>query len=162
MEINQNPGQSNQQSDPKFLSQMEDFFDTYLHKKAPFQLPHGVREWLVQFGPWITLVIIILALPIVLIALGLGAVVSPFVVAYGGLHVGFAYMLHGLIGLASLVMEAVALPGLFKRSLSSWRLVYYATLLSAVSQLVSGNLVGFIIGTAISLYVLFQIKEYYK
>ena len=54
------------------------FLDFYLVKKAPFQIPDGGREWIVKFGPWITVVLLILTLPILLFALGLGAIFIPF------------------------------------------------------------------------------------
>ena len=53
------------------------FLDFYLVKKAPFQIPDGGREWIVKFGPWITVVLLILTLPILLFALGLGAIFMP-------------------------------------------------------------------------------------
>ena len=49
------------------------FLDFYLVKKAPFQIPDTAKEWIVQFGPWITVVLLILTLPILLFALGIGA-----------------------------------------------------------------------------------------
>ena len=54
------------------------FLDFYLVKQAPFQIPDGGREWIVKFGPWITVVLLILTLPILLFALGLGAIFIPF------------------------------------------------------------------------------------
>ena len=55
------------------------FLDLYLVKQAPFQIPDGGREWIVKFGPWITVVLLILTLPILLFALGLGVIFIPFV-----------------------------------------------------------------------------------
>jgi len=63
------------------------FLDFYLVKKAPFQIPDTGRELIVRFGPWITVVLLILLLPILLFALGLGALVMPFAGAGG---VGYA------------------------------------------------------------------------
>ena len=54
------------------------FLDFYLVKQAPFQIPDGGREWIVKFGPWITVVLLILTLPILLFALGLGVIFIPF------------------------------------------------------------------------------------
>lgn len=61
-----------------FLSKLEDFFNTYLHKKAPFHLPPAAREWIVKYGPWIVLVLMVLALPVILAAFSLSAVLQPF------------------------------------------------------------------------------------
>ena len=54
------------------------FLDFYLVKKAPFQIPDGAREWIVKFGPWITVVLLILTLPLLLVVLGIGTVLIPF------------------------------------------------------------------------------------
>ena len=71
-------------------------------------------------------------------------------------------MLQGLISLLALVLEAVAIPSLMKRSLKGWHLVYYAALVSAVGELLGGQIVSMIISLAISMYFLFQVREYYK
>src|SRR5688572_3390229 len=63
------------------------FLDFYLVKKAPFQIPDAGRELIVKFGPWITVVLLILLLPVLLFALGLGAFFIPFSGAAG---VGYA------------------------------------------------------------------------
>ena len=38
------------------------FLDFYLVKKAPFQLPDAAKEIIVKFGPWITVVLLILTI----------------------------------------------------------------------------------------------------
>ncbi|MBI5530254.1 MAG: chromate transporter [Candidatus Doudnabacteria bacterium] len=141
---------------------MENFFKTYLFDKAPFHLPPNVREMIVKFGPWITLVIMVLALPIILVAFGLSTFLAPFAMMSGAYHVGFFGFVIAAVNIASLVLEASALPGLFARQKRGWQLVYYASLLSAVAQILSGQIFGAIIGLIISMYFLFQIKEYYK
>jgi hypothetical protein len=154
---------SNQQPAPQsgnFMQQLENFFDTYLHKKAPFHLPPQAKEWIVKYGPWITLVLMIIAVPVILAALGMAAIFAPAAVVYGGYKTDF--MISGLFSLAALVLEAAALPGLFKRSIHGWRMVYYSCLVTAVGELISFNIIGLIIGLAISMYFLFEIKEYYK
>jgi hypothetical protein len=144
-----------------FLKQMESFFNTYLHQKAPFHLPPKAKEWIVRFGPWITLIIMILALPAILALIGLTAFFTPAIVVYGaGYH--NLFLIEGLIALLALVMQAAALPGLFARKLSAWHLVYYSVLVSAVGQLLGGNIIALIIDVIISMYFLFEIREYYK
>lgn len=143
-----------------FLQQLEEFFDTYLHKKAPFHLPPAAREWIVKYGPWITLVLMILAIPVVLAALGLTAFFSPVFMMYGGYHLLF--LVSGLIALLALILQAMALPGLFARKLSGWHLVYYSVLVSAVGQILGGNIITMIVNVIISMYFLFEIREYYK
>lgn len=155
------PNQSSPNNQTKgFLNQTEEFFNTYLHKKAPFHLPPHVKEWIVKFGPWITLILMLIALPVILVALGVSAVVAPAAMMYGGSRGGF--MVSGVFSLVAFALEAAALPGLFKRSIGGWRLVYYSCLVSAIGELLSFNIIGMIIGLVISMYFLFEIKEYYK
>jgi hypothetical protein len=142
------------------LGQLEATLEEYLVKKAP-PLPPNIKEAIVQWGPWITLVLLVLSLPALLALLGLGALLAP-VSFMGGARAGAGYMLSMLTLAVVLVLEGMAIPGLMKRQMSAWRLMFYATLVSAVSSLLSGNVLGMILGTLISLYLLFQVKSYYK
>ena len=133
------------------------FFDFYLVKKAPFQLPKEVKEFLVKFGPWIALVWLVLSLPALLVMLGIGTAFMPF----GGAvySVGFTFV--SVVLLAQLVLLGLALPGLFKRKMSAWRLMFYSQLIGIVSSLLMGSIFGAIIGGLIGLYILFQIRPLY-
>lgn len=143
------------------LGQLEGTLDTYLVDKAPFSIPAEWKEIIVKFAPWITLILMVVALPAILGLLGLGTLMMPF--GYlGGIRYGFMYMAGIVFSAVIIIMELIALPGLFKRSLSGWKMVYYATLLTAVENLVTFNLGSLIIGGLISLYILFQVKSYYK
>ena len=130
------------------------FFDYYLVKKAPFQLPDALKEFIVKFGPWITVVLLILSLPALFIVLGLSVAFVPIGVAYGLLW-SVAFCLH-------LVLMALALPGLFARKMSGWTLMFYAQVVSVVSSLVSYQVVGALIFGLISFYILFQVRSLYK
>lgn len=143
-----------------YFSKLEDTLALYLIKKAP-ALPTNIKEAIVQFAPWITLVVLILTLPLVLAVLGLGAVVSPFAFL-GGVTAGTNFILTLLFSGVSLVLEGFAIPGLFKRSKKAWNLLFYAALLGGIQNVVTINLGGLLIGTLLSLYLLFQVKEYYK
>jgi len=133
------------------------FLDFYLVKKAPFQLPAEVKEFLVKFGPWIALILLVLWLPGLLLMLGLGTAFMPFGGAF--YTVGFTYLT--VVLLAQIVLLAVALPGLFKRKMSAWRLTFYSELVSIAFSLLSGAVFGAIIGGLIGLYILFQIRPLY-
>jgi hypothetical protein len=134
------------------------FLDFYLVQKAPFQIPDNAKEWIVQYGPWITVVLLVLALPPLLIVLGLGAALMPF----GGIGyaTGFTYLT--IVLLAQLGLMVAALPGLFARKMSGWQLLFYAQIASFVFSLLSGALVGAIVGALISMYLLFQVRSLYK
>ncbi len=147
------------------LGQLEDTLDLYLVKKAPFTLPDNVKEIIVSLAPWVTLILMIVAVPSVLLVLGLGAVVAPFTAFLGpgpALSYGINYTIAMLVTAVSIVLELLAIPGLFKRSRKAWNLVFYASLISTVSGILSGGLIGALIGAVIGLYFLFQVRAYYK
>lgn len=134
------------------------FLDFYLVKKAPFQIPDNAKEWLVQYGPWITVVLMVLMLPAVLFVLGLGTALVPF----GGIGyaTGFGYLAIGL--LVELGLTAASLPGLFARKMSGWKLLFYARVVGLVASLLAGSIVSALVGGLISMYILFQVRPLYK
>jgi hypothetical protein len=133
------------------------FLDFYLVKKAPFQLPDGAKEWIVQFGPWITVVLLILTLPLLLVALGLGTLLMPF----GGVGYASGFGILTLFVVVEIGLMIAALPGLFNRKLGGWRLLFYSQLVSLVYSLLSGNIISGLIVGLISLYILFQVRPLY-
>ena len=130
------------------------FLDYYLVKKAPFQLPDALKEFIVKFGPWITVVLLILSLPALLMVLGLSVAFVPFGAAYGLLWT-VAFCLH-------LALMGLALPGLFARKMSGWTLMFYAQVVSVVASLLSYAIVSALIFGLISFYILFQVRSLYK
>ena len=114
------------------------FLDFYLVKKAPFQIPDGGREWIVKFGPWITVVLLILTLPLLLFALGLGAIFIPF----GGVGYATGFGVLTLFVIVEFGLMIAALPGLFARKMAGWRLLFYSQLVSIVYNVLSGHIVG--------------------
>ena len=134
------------------------FLDYYLVKKAPFQIPDEAKEWIVQYGPWITIVLLVLTLPALLVVMGIGAVLVPF--GGVGYATGFGYLTLGLI--VQIGLTLAALPGLFARRLSGWRLLFYARIVSLVFTLLAGGIVGALVGGLISMYILFQVRALYK
>jgi hypothetical protein len=152
---------TNNSPDLKSLfAQFESLTEEYLGKKAP-ALPDNAKEAIVKYSPYITLVVMLFALPVILGAIGLTAVLTPF--AYmGGVRSGMSFSFSTLFLLATLVLEGLALPGLFARKLSGWKLVYYGVLINAVYSLLSLQIGNMIVSTLISLYILVQVKSYYK
>lgn len=143
-----------------YLNQLENFLDEYLVKKAP-SLPKGLKDFIVAVMPYLIIIFLILALPIILALIGISAFVLPFSVA-AGLGSGFSYIAGIVVTIITVVLEIMALPGLFKRQKKSWTLLYYVALIGGVNSILSLNLWGLVIGTGLSLYILFQIKSYYK
>ncbi len=134
------------------------FLDFYLVKKAPFQIPDAGREWIVKFGPWITVVLLILTLPILLVALGIGAIFVPF----GGVGYAGGFGILTLFVIVEIGLMIAALPGLFNRRMSGWRLLFYSQVVSIVYSLLSGSIVGGLLFGLISMYILFQVRGLYR
>lgn len=130
-----------------------------LSKSIP-GLPDNVKEIIVKLSPWFAVISMIMLAPLIFAAFGISAIALPF--SYlGGMRMGFGYTISLVFSFGLIVLEAMAIPGLFKRQLSAWRLMFYATLLSLVQQLLSFNLGGLVIGAVISFYFLFQVKSKY-
>jgi hypothetical protein len=150
-------------SDKSVMATLEDTLDLYLVQKAP-ALPSNIKELIVQFAPWITLVLLIITLPVVLFALGLGALLAPLAILLApatGVGFGFSYTLSMIVLAVSLALEAMSIPGLFKRSAQGWRYAYYSMLVSILSSLLSFSVISGLLFGVIGLYFLFQIKSYY-
>lgn len=150
------------------LGGLEATLENYLVKKAPFQIPAAGREFIVKATPWLDLILLILLLPAILAVFTLGSAVGVFAPAVG-VNVGALYYVALVVLLAQAVVMAVALPGLFKRKKSAWKLLYWAALVSFVYGVVSWlstpaaflGLVWNVITTVISLYILFQVRDHY-
>lgn len=146
------------------FSQLYSLLDEYLVNKAP-ELPKKAKDILVAFIPWLTLIGLIYSIPIVFMAFGLGAILAPLSIFTGpanAISYGVTYTLGMVVLAVALVFDAIALPGLFNRTKKGWTFLYYATLVSFVSSLLSYNWLGGLISTVICIYFLFQIKTYYK
>jgi hypothetical protein len=133
------------------------FLDFYLVKRAPFQIPDTGREMIVKFGPWITVVLLILTLPILLFALGLGTILIPF----GGVGYASGFGLLTLFIVVEIGLMIAALPGLFARKMAGWQLLFYSQLVSIVYNVLSGSIVGGLLFGLIALYILFQVRPLY-
>jgi hypothetical protein len=134
------------------------FLDFYLVKKAPFQIPEGGREFIVKFGPWITLVLLIISLPALLFVLGVGTFFAPM----AGVAAASSFGISAIFLIVQLGLRIAALPGLFARKMSGWNLLFYATLVGFVHSLVSYAIISGIIGALIGLYILFQVRTKYS
>ncbi len=143
----------------KSTIELENKLEEIFGKKAP-QIPAEIKELIVKYGPYLSLVLLVISLPAILAMLGLGTLAVPF--AFLGGAAGLSSIVSILVAVAGVVLTIMALPGLFKREMRAWRLMFWSSLISAFGALVRFDLGGLIIGSAISWYILFQIKSYYK
>lgn len=148
-------------------AKLENFFT----KKLP-GLPKWLKELMVSWAPWVTIISVVLAIPAILVMMGWGGAFGGMMTTWrgnywpGGMMYGARWGVgFGLASVAagiSLVLHIMAIDGLFKRSMVGWRLLFYSCLVQAAYHLLSFNVGGLLIGTGLSLYFLFQIKSYYK
>jgi uncharacterized Tic20 family protein len=147
------------------MRQLEDVFDQYLNKKAP-AIPTAGKEALVKFAPYLAILSVILMIPTILAVLGLGTLLAPLGLIGGTMtgrpFLGFGYLIGVVFSIVILVLTILSINPLFKRERKGWQYMYYATLLGGVNNLLHLDLVGLIIFTGLWLYVLFQVREYYK
>ncbi len=129
----------------------------YLGEKAP-QLPKAWKEVLVKLAPYLMIVGVVFGVMGFLALLGLGTFLVPLG-AIGGMKTGLLNIV--FLG-AVLLLEGLAIPGLFSRSKKAWTFLYWSALVGVVQNIVSFNVGGLVIGGLLSLYFLFQVKEYYK
>jgi len=134
------------------------FLDFYLVQKAPFQIPAEGKEWIVKYGPWIMVVLMVLSLPALLFLLGIGTFLVPF----GGVGYATGFGSAAVLLIVQLGLSVAALPGLFARKMSGWNLLFYARIVSFVASLLMGAIIGALLGALISLYILFQVRSLYK
>ena len=138
------------------MDKMTETIDVYMKKLPP--LPVNIKDIIVKFAPWAAIITIVIGLPALLAIFGLGSYINSF--GMGGLYyanLGSGYMFALLFLAAELVLRGLSVPGLFARSKGGWNLMYYSVLLYAVYSLVSFDIIGGLISTVISLYLLFQV-----
>jgi len=147
------------------LGTLEKTLNEYLGQKAP-QLPKAWKEIIVKFAPYLAVIGVILSIPAILALFGLGTMLAPLgmmgAVAAGRPFLGAGYIISIVFLVIVLILEAMAIPGLFNRTKPGWTYLYYATLVGAIQNIITFNIGGLLIGTLLGLYILFQVKEYYK
>lgn len=146
-----------------FLNQLEATLDEYFGKKAP-QLPQNIKELLVKIAPYLVIIGVVLTLPALLVLFGLGGA-ATMLSPVGGADSMAAVptMWIGIILLVPvIILEALAIPGLFARKTVAWKYLFWAQLISVLASLLQLNIFGAILGAVVGFYILFQIKSFYK
>lgn len=150
---------SNQKEIKGMVYDLEIKLEEFFTKKL-WNLPKKVKEILVTIAPYFAVLSLIVLIPMVLSLLGL-SILTP-VAFLGGMRMGFGYMVSVVVSLIGGILTISVIPGLFKRQIKAWRVLFWVSLINAVGQLLKFDLGGLVIGTGLSWYVLFQVKELYK
>jgi hypothetical protein len=140
------------------IGSIEKFFE-----KAP-ALPKNAKDLIVQFTPWIAIIFGILGVLGALGGLGLLTVFSPLAI-FGGVE-GVKSMGTGFISalfwLGSSVIMIMAYSGLKANKMGGWKMLFWSEIVNVAGSVISLNIIGGAISALIGLYLLFQIKSYYK
>ena len=147
----------------EYLNKLEATLEVYFGKKAP-ALPENIKEIIVKIAPYLTIIGLILTIPAILILFGLGSA-ATMMAPLGGTNslAAVPTMWFGILLLIpAVILEAMAVPGLFARKAIAWKYIFWAQLISVVSSLVQLNILGALISALIGFYILFQVKSYYK
>lgn len=161
------------------LQSLENSLNDLFVKKTP-ALPDGGKKVIVTYLPWINLALGVLGLLMAYslwnwahLADNLINYANSINAIYGGQIVTANRMTLAVwLGLMALVVEALlyiaAFPATRDRKKSGWNLMFYAMLVSIVYAVLTvftsygmGHVFSSLIGTAIGLYLLFQIRASY-
>jgi hypothetical protein len=147
------------------LGKLEVTLEEYLVKKAP-SIPKEWKEIIVKFSPYLAILAVIMGIPGIIALLGAGTILAPLGFVGGMMtgrpFLGIGFIVNVLFLGAVILLEGLAIPGLFSRSKKAWTFLYWSALVGIIQNIVSFNVGGLIIGGLISMYILFQVKEYYK
>lgn len=145
------------------FAQLEETLDEYFGKKAP-ALPQNIKEIIVKIAPYLVIIGLIFTIPAIFVLLGLGSIATVLAPVGGAQSVASVpTMWIGILLLIPvIILEAMAVPGLFSRKVVAWRYVFWAQIITIVSNLVQLNIVGGIISAIIGFYILFQVRGLYK
>lgn len=156
--------QTVQQDVTGVVNQLEAILDEYLVKKAPFTLPDSAKEFIVKVMPYVIIIFAVMAIPVILLGLGLSAIFAPLALLAGvvtGSSFGVSIFINAAVAVVTLVIELMAVKGLFARTKRGWRLVFYASIIGLVGNILSFQIINGILGAIIGWYFLFQVKEKY-
>ena len=131
--------------------QVEQWLEAQL-RKIPLKFPDRWRTPFVRAVPWASLSVLPLQVFATLGLFGITILEALF---------GSFEVLRLVLGVAALICEMVALPGLFKRNRTGWAFSLYATLLVALDSVLSLSPVGFVLSVFI-LWLAMAVKSEYR
>ena len=154
------------------MKELENKLDELLVKKAPFQIPEKGRKWIADYAWVIALVGLVVGVFTFLPLLGAVGLVSVAGFAIGAGSYVLLSWLSLLAMLAYLVVLGISVPKLKEKQKAGWQLTYYSVLFFFVYDVI--YLVGYmgsyalfsfmwnVLGLAVALYILFQVKSHFK
>lgn len=139
---------------------IEPIFLTKLPQLAP-----NIQEILAKITPYFTVIGVVFSVIAIISLLGVYLFASPIFLMYGGMGTAQAYstgIVSAVFLIVQVILEALAIPGLFKRQRSAWNLLFAAIVVGIVENVLSLNIIGALLSFLISFYMLYQIKALYN
>lgn len=135
-------------------------------------LPKDLTRWLANNAWWLVLIGVVLGALAILPLIGLAGFGGVMVGSVLGAQVGGLFWLKSMVSVAVLiavvVIQAIAISPLKEMKQKGWDLVFLALVVSffgiAIADLIVFNIGGVVvqaIGTAIGMYVLLEVKQYF-
>lgn len=138
--------------EPNSLPLEKELEPIFTKQLPPF--PDNIKDLCVKIAPILAIIGVVLGV----LGTGLGVLFSPFAWFSGSILYGI-----GIVFLVIMViLNALAIPGLFNQKMEGWKYMYYAQLVNIVYHLCTGTWISGLIGAFIGFWILFQIREKYS
>lgn len=116
--------------------------------------PENIKDLFVKIAPFLAIIGVVFGI----LGVGITAILSPFAWFAGSIMYGLGMVFL----LVMVVLEALAIPGLFNQKKDGWKYMYYAQFVGVLYNLFMGHWLSGLIGAFIGFWILFQIKEKYS
>lgn len=151
------------------IKKIENFLDLYLVTKNPIKIPQKIKEFMVNANPYFTILGVIILIPLIIIGIFITIIqiISPYIIKNqtNNLINNFYFYFSLFFLIITLFLNIMAIPGLLKRQKKGWNYLFYSSLINIffgiIEKGISGLSISFIL-SIFGLYILFQIKNYYK
>jgi hypothetical protein len=123
--------------------------------------PENIKDILVQLAPWLALIGAIMGLLAFVSLIGLGSFVSAVSIGVGAYGSTWQMWVSILALGATAVLCALAFKPLQNKERKGWNYMYYSSLISVASSVLSFNIIGAILSFVIGFWILFQVRSRY-
>jgi hypothetical protein len=141
------------------MSQL-DMYAEKLRVQVP-AAPPNILDGYVKYAPWVSIVFGAFAALFLLGVLGLAALVSPLVMAFGGYRYGASAVETVFFALVLTVLDIFGGYLMLQRKLTGWWLVAAGLVVYVLQDLLSGALLGLLV-TLLIAYIHIQVKPRYQ
>jgi hypothetical protein len=116
--------------------------------------PDNIKDLFVKIAPFLAIIGVVFGV----LGVGISALFSPLMWFAGSIIYGLGM----IFLLVMVVLEGLAIPGLFAQKKDGWKYMYYAQFVGVIYNLCMGHWLSGLIGAFIGFWILFQIKEKYN